>query len=194
MKEKGKEEKLVVNGFEFTNREEYDKAVEEKKSIDKLMKKLDLNNKPMVLAVYGGIIKDSKLSTVVGLEYLRNLRTLIIQNRYATEEELPPVQVNAFKSNQADTVKLMKANKVIAGYKNSGSKDKEKVKLLMIVNFILVAVIAAMMYISSTSSNVNILNYEKEIRDKYSAWEINLTERENKIKAKERELGIQAGN
>ena len=46
------------------------------------------------------------------------------------------------------------------------------------------------MYITSTSDNVNVLNYERKLRDKYSAWEIDLNEREQYIKEVEKKYNI----
>ena len=42
-KEKNREIEFVVNGYSFETQEEYEKALEEKKSIERLMKKADNN-------------------------------------------------------------------------------------------------------------------------------------------------------
>ena len=53
----------------------------------------------------------------------------------------------------------------------------------------MVAVIA-MFVVAFTSDNPNVLNYENSILNKYSAWEQELTERENVVREKERTLEI----
>lgn len=58
---------------------------------------------------------------------------------------------------------------------------------LCIVFFI---AIVAMFVISSTSNNVNILNYENEILDKYSSWEQELSDKEKELDAWEKELSL----
>ena len=50
--------------------------------------------------------------------------------------------------------------------------------------------IVAMFIISSTSNNVNILNYENEIIDKYSEWEQELSDKEQELNAWEQELSL----
>ena len=42
-----------------------------------------------------------------------------------------------------------------------------------------------------TSDNPNILNYENNLQNKYAQWEQELTERENVLREKERNLMIE---
>ena len=77
-KEKNREIEFVVNGYSFETQEEYEKALEEKKSIERLMKKVNLNKGELLVALYSGLITQNKLSTVIGLEYLCRLRDIII--------------------------------------------------------------------------------------------------------------------
>lgn len=182
---------MIVNGYLFDTEKEYRTALEEKKAIDKLMKKLNLNSRDMVLSLYNGLLAEQKFSTAVGMEYLRKLRAVIVKQKYAPEEELLPIPVAQFKSGRADSFKLSEAEKQIEAIRQAGVKNRERVRTLFIANIILAAVIAVMMYIASTSDNINILNYEREIRDKYSQWESQLKEREERIMEAEERLGIE---
>lgn len=183
---------MIVNGYLFDTEKEFKTALKEKNAIDKLMKKVNLNSKDMVLSLYKALITEQKFSTAVGMEYLWKLRAVIVKQKYAPEEEILPIPVAQFKSGRADSFKLSEAEKQIDYIKQAGAKNRERVRTLFIVNIILVLVIAAMMYIASTSNNINILNYEREIRDKYSQWESQLNEREEQIREAERQLGIGA--
>ena len=75
-RDNGKENELVVNGYSFETQEEYEKALEEKKSIENLMKKVNLEKKELLVALYSGLVTQNKLSTVIGLEYLCRLLRL----------------------------------------------------------------------------------------------------------------------
>ena len=68
----------------------------------------------------------------------------------------------------------------------------QKYKLSMMINLILILSVIGMFFISMTSSNPTILNYEAKLLDKYAAWEQELTEREQEIRAKEDRLGNSA--
>lgn len=76
-------------------------------------------------------------------------------------------------------------------------RTKARLVTSVIVNIILAAGIAAMLYIASTSSSINILNYETALQDKYSSWaqelkdkESRLKERESAVRQREAELNI----
>ena len=58
----------------------------------------------------------------------------------------------------------------------------------LILNVLLVIAICAMFAISLKSDNPNILNYKKNLTNQYAAWEQQLTERENAVREKEKEL------
>ena len=73
-RDNGKENELVIGGYSFETQEEYEKALEEKKSIENLMKKVNLEKKELLVALYSGLVTQNKLSTVIGLEYLCRLR------------------------------------------------------------------------------------------------------------------------
>ena len=50
-----------------------------------------------------------------------------------------------------------------------------------------------MFVITLTGNNPTILNYEQKLQNKYAGWEQELTERENAVREKERELSLNAG-
>ncbi len=188
--EKNREKEFVVNGYSFETQEEYEKALEEKKSIERLMKKVNLNKGELLVALYSGLITQNKLSTVIGLEYLCRLRDIIINKKYAKTSELPPIQTGNFKTERAVGYKLADTTQKLQAERQQTLKYKERVRTLFIVNIALVIVIGVMMYIATTSNNVNIINYEHKLVDKYAAWETQLTEREQRVKEAEKRLGI----
>ena len=184
------EKEMVVNGYKFEDAEEYEKALEEKESIERIMKKINLNNKELVLSLYSTLIIQEKLSTVIGMNYLCRLRDIIVKKKYASETELLPIPVGQFRPGSADSFRLSEAKRTIEHMKNDAVKGRERTKTLFIFNIVLIVVIAVMMYIASTSNNINIINYENKIIDKYSQWEKQLNEREKYIKEVEKQLGI----
>ncbi len=181
---------LIVNGYMFETEEEYKKALEEKKSIERLMKKVDLDKKNVVVALYSGIVTQNTLSTVVGLEYLCRLRDVIINKKYAKESELPPIQTGAFKTEKAVGYKLTDAQQRLESEKAETQKYKNRARNLLIFNVVLFIVIGIMMYIATTGDNINIINYENKLVDKYASWESQLSEREQRVREAEKRLGI----
>ena len=187
----GKENELVVNGYSFETQEEYEKAMEEKKSIENLMKKVNLEKKELLVALYSGLVTQNKLSTVIGLEYLCRLRDVIVNKKYAKASELPPIHTGTFKTEKAVGYRLSDTQQKLDEQKKETLKYKGRVKSLIICNIILFIVIGIMMYIATTGNNVNVINYEHKLVDKYAAWESQLTERENQVREAEKRLGIE---
>ena len=60
-----------------------------------------------------------------------------------------------------------------------------KYKVSLVVNLILAISVVGMFLISATSGHPTILNYEKELINRYSAWEQELTEREAAVREAE---------
>ena len=54
----------------------------------------------------------------------------------------------------------------------------------------MVVMIIAMFVIALESDHPNIINYRREVVNEYSEWEQELTEREQAVRAAEREVGI----
>lgn len=70
-------------------------------------------------------------------------------------------------------------------------KKKSSLRMSLAVNFFLLLVAAGMVAIALLDSTPNIINYENKIQDKYAQWEMDLKEREAKVKEKERELHLE---
>lgn len=190
-RDNGKENELVVGGYSFETQEEYEKALEEKKSIENLMKKVNLEKKELLVALYSGLVTQNKLSTVIGLEYLCRLRDVIVNKKYAKASELRPIQTGTFKTEKAVGYRLSDMQQKLDEQKKETLKYRGRVKSLIICNIILFIVIGIMMYIATTGNNVNVINYEHKLVDKYAAWESQLTERENQVREAEKRLGIE---
>ena len=59
------------------------------------------------------------------------------------------------------------------------------------MNIVLALLVGGMFYVAMTGNNPNILNYKNSIVNKYAAWEQELTEREQAVREREKELGIE---
>ena len=59
------------------------------------------------------------------------------------------------------------------------------------MNIVMIVAIIAMFVITLNSDQPNILNYERNLQNKYASWEQELTQREQTVREKERELHIE---
>ena len=136
------------------------------------------------------IVKGYCFGTAEDAEIARQEENKIdyLNEREDLKEEIPPVALyTVFAHRVGDDIR------VPAPRIPEKTKDNTKKRLItsMIVNAMLVAVIVVMFYIAYTSDNPNILNYENNLVNKYAQWEQELSERENAIREKERNLLIE---
>lgn len=182
-------EALSAGGYLFLTEKDVLLARAEEEKIKYLEERIDYSSSESILYVYEKVIHERMFKTPVGLQYLKRQqdflrkRTDIDQDRvidiplyvsYDGEirEHTSPVQARIVPSEKKDRVK--------AGFTAS-----------VILNVMLVFAIIAMFYISFVSENPNMINYERALTDKYSAWDQELTEREQAVREKERELKLQ---
>lgn len=181
---------LIVNGYCFGTSEDADLARQELKKIEYLERHMDYDNPKNMLLVYQKAVKDNIFRTPIGWEYLKELREKIYSN-------------GEFESENGDilpiTLFTVFAYRVGSGVKEdpsqTESKEENRLKKRFItsvlINIMLAAAMAAMFAITLTSDQPNILNYERALVNKYAEWQQELTERENIVREKERDLLIE---
>lgn len=176
-------EYYYVDGFAFSSREEYNLAIREQKNIQALRSKINMNNTESVLDLYKKLTSRNLLVTPIGLAFMKELRTYLLQCGYA-DTELPMIRVSE-KSSKNDKQKytneqLVKILKV---------RDAS-IKSLKIVICGLIVLIVGMFAITLFFPNTGYVTYKKQLEDKYATWEDQISEREKAVQAKEEELGI----
>ena len=174
-------EAYIVNEYQFELREEYETALQEKKGVEYLDAQLDYKDEQKVLRTYNELIKKKIFYTPVGLDYLSHLRRVLINSGEIDADKLTPLYVPSGKKKDSAKVEKYISNK----YKEtvgSMNKDLRRTKLLnknmILVNIVLLVIIIAMFIISYTADSPNILNYERELQDKYAGWAEDLKEKE----------------
>lgn len=196
------EQKVVIDGYEFQNPEDAKIANEELAKVNALHSKIDENNLAAVKAVYIKAVEQNIFETQIGLTYLKNIRNYLISKGVLKENESPiPVlytkSILKDKSSQnaaefeALKEKLKKdAEQKIQTERTKTEKAQKACRQRTILSAVLFCMVLLMFAISMTGNNPTILNYKSAILNQYAEWEQQLTERENKIREKEAELGI----
>ncbi len=90
--EEMKKNRIVVNGFAFTDRETAQKAVKEAESIKYIKEKLDMENPRMVLEMYRKLTKEQVFRTPVGLVFLKQLQDCLARKPEFKMENLEPIR------------------------------------------------------------------------------------------------------
>ncbi len=152
---------------------------------------MNFSNPAEVFAIYDKMIDNRLFVTPSGYEFLFEIR------RYLEQE--PSIDNDTIRSIQTDSLFTQRAkNEAMAENRHSPGPDLKKelkntragYRTSVIVNIFMVLLVIAMFVIALNSDNPNILNYKNAIENEYAEWEEELTERENTVRQKERELGI----
>ena len=180
----------VVSGFAFYSEKDARLAEQERQKIAYLDKRIDHRNLNSVLAIYKKAVEERVFRTPVGLEYLRELQGELKAEQDMLGEEIPPIPL---WTNFADTrEKTAPARRRI----QPAPKENRNMtfRLSLIMNIVMVIAIIAMFAITLNSDQPNILNYERNLQNKYATWEQELTQREQTVREKERELHIEVSD
>ena len=176
----------IVEGFQFATEADASLAKNEQLRIERLESKLDYGNVQMVYAVYNKAIENRVFKTPVGYEFLKKLQNILKEDSMMTEKiaDIPVSGVYSLRESANPTVEKIKAS-------TKRVKEKQETfpkRALIIINIGLVILVILMFFISTTGSNPTVLNYEKTLQNRYSEWERELSEREQIIREKEKEL------
>lgn len=186
-----------AGGFLFPNWEMRDKALREIEGVRYVKEHTKMDDPEIVLRMYCQLIDQKLFETPVGYHFLCDMREYLMEVPYFNTENIPPIPVAAPKNtpNQAqgyeeaqkkpprEQVKIRK--KVITEKKIKNIDFRPRFRVSFVINILLVLIVAGMFAVTATSKNVNIINYENALIEKYENWESQLTEKEEQLKERE---------
>ena len=179
----------LVDGYLFITKEDADLAKEEKKKIEYLEKRMNYDNPRSVLSVYEKMTETKMFVTPLGLAYLNQIRCFL-QEHLEGELLVPYITVPSIYKRE------IRHNSSVVQAKISNHKKKKmgineiSIKTSLFLNVLLIFLVIAMFVITVQGENANILNYKTVLTNQYATWEQELTQREEAVKEKERELNI----
>ena len=197
------QETYEAGGFVFRTKKEAELAQREIEGTKYLRQKLDMENPNAVFSIYQNLIEQDLFETPVGYCFLKELRdyllmipaisneeVLAIPIRYPQTEEEEKKQKKEQKKEEQRKERQREKEKAKnkKEQKKEGQKYKGRCQFFMVTSLILLISVVSMMLLAATSDNVNILNYENKLIDKYSSWEQELEEREQAVKEQEQAL------
>lgn len=190
---------INVSGFLFEDEEMAAQARKEEEGVRFIREKSNLKSQEAVLKLYTTILQQKLFVTPVGLRFLMELQSALI-NSGMKKEDIPVLDVAAFVP--AKEVKEKKPNlqshtkkrdfhpvKKMDTRVEQGSGYKQAFHVALFFAIVFGLSVAGMFVIAEVSSNnVNIINYEEKLIDKYEQWSNDLKEKEQDLKDWEKEL------
>lgn len=197
------QETYEAGGFVFRTKKEAELAQREIEGTKYLRQKLDMENPNAVFSIYQNLIEQDLFETPVGYCFLKELRDYLLMIPVISNEEVLAIPIRYPQTEEEE--KKQKKEQKKEEQRKERQKEKEKAKnkkeqkkegknykgrcqFFMVTSLILLISVVSMMLLAATSDNVNILNYENKLIDKYSSWEQELEEREQAVKEQEQAL------
>lgn len=197
------QETYEAGGFVFRTKKEAELAQREIEGTKYLRQKLDMENPNAVFSIYQNLIEQDLFETPVGYCFLKELRDYLLMIPAISNEEVLAIPIRYPQTEEEEKKQKKEQKKEEQRKERQREKEKEKNKkeqkkegknykgrcqFFMVTSLILLISVVSMMLLAATSDNVNILNYENKLIDKYSSWEQELEEREQAVKEQEQAL------
>ena len=197
------QETYEAGGFVFRTKKEAELAQREIEGTKYLRQKLDMENPNAVFSIYQNLIEQDLFETPVGYCFLKELRDYLLMIPAISNEEVLAIPIRYPQTEEEE--KKQKKEQKKEEQRKERQREKEKAKnkkeqkkegqnykgrcqFFMVTSLILLISVVSMMLLAATSDNVNILNYENKLIDKYSSWEQELEEREQAVKEQKQAL------
>lgn len=181
-------EGLTIGGFTFLTEEDAELARSEAKKISYIESHTDMSNISVIKSVYSKALEERYFQTPIGFEYMRKLQKEIIDSEESAENVKPiPMYVSFRRVNLSESEPVKKRT---SKAKKQEHELRVKYRNACLIAGIFAALVVIMLFISLNGTTMNAYNYKAAVTNTYAQWEAELTERENAVREKERELNI----
>lgn len=182
---------LEVEGFLFDTRKDAEQAKLELKKIQYLNQNMNYSNIEKVQKLYDKMLDEKQFKTPVGWTYMLNIRELLLKADIPEEDVRPVPLYTVFTY---DAMKEAPTKQRVKPAPKKKEPYKVRFRSSVIMNVLLIICVIIMFIIALKGETPNIINYKNNIINQYSSWDQELTERENAVREKERELNIEWKN
>ena len=173
------ENKFTFQGYTFDDEKQMILAKKEAEAIEYLRARTDFSNLEQLMKLYNRILDKGMMETVVGHNFLKEIRKNLVQSGLFTEEQIRPVP-------------MLPETKKRKRRKEEEKKSKERLlferaqrqnTILKIVCGFLTVLVVGMFVITMTGKRSPLaIRYEEELINKYAAWAQELSAREDLLR------------
>lgn len=177
----------VVAGFSFSSEKEAENAREEEKKIYYIKRRLNYDDPRSVLVIYNKMVTGRVFKSPIGMGFLAEVYEKLAGSGEILPDELEPIPLlmaTSIGQIEADESPVRR----ITHKKPQARSYRKEYNVCRLIIAVLVCIIIAMFAITANAENPNILNYESVIQNKYSSWAQELKEKEDELRAREKEL------
>lgn len=190
-----------LDGFLFQNKEDYDRAVKEKETITYLKANSNSDDMKALLRIYNRSIEKESFRTVIGMEYMNDIRKRLVDSGLVSKEALAPIPVQRstvlFKDRGEDQARNgADLERQLKRYKDayeSASAGKTIKNLAIVILVLIIFAMILITYKTKYSVFTYFTDYKEKMRneviDEYENWQEQLEQKEQELKEREAKLG-----
>lgn len=186
--DENKKQDNTVGGFEFVSENDAQKGQMDLSKIKLLESRVKASRPGDIKAVYEKAIENKIFKTPIGWGYLMGLRKKLLESGFK-EEDLIPIPLNVSITRHSAMENLTVRQRIIP---DTSKKESPFRRIFpIILNIVLAILVIVMFLIAASGENDNIINYKRNVTNRYSSWEEDLTNREKAVREAEKRLGIE---
>lgn len=171
----------TYQGFTFKSEAEWKEAKKEAEVVSYIRSQADLSNVKTAVKLYNRLVEKGTLVTELGISFLQELRSRILDSGMVAESSLRPLPEPVKTPKAPEGKAITKEQKMIRLY-------KERSKNLTFAVAVLGVVIVIMLAIRLFGTASPFADYEKKVLDEYAGWKEELSQKEEMLHAWEQEL------
>lgn len=179
---------LIVEGYQFISENDAQKATMDASKIRLLETRAKVSRPVDIKAVYDKAIENKIFRTPIGWGYLTGLRKKLLDSGF-NENDLIPIPMDISFSRHSAIENLSVRQRIKPDKKEKNLEFKRIFPIVL--NIVLALLVILMFVIAATSESDNIINYKRNITNRYASWDQDLKEREKAVRQAEKKLGIQ---
>ncbi len=176
---------FTFQGHTFDDEKQLIAAKKEAEAIEYLRAKTDFGNMNNLMKLYDRILDRDMMETVVGIEFLKEIREKLVGSGMFKEEQVRPVPL-------LPEVKKIKKRKELEKRSKERTlleRSERQNTILKTVCFFLVLLVIGMFVIVLTGKRSPLaIRYEEQLIDKYAVWATELQEKEEYLRDYVRKL------
>lgn len=179
------EKKFTFQGHTFDDEKQLIVAKKEAEAVEYLRSKTDFGNMNNLRKLYDRILDRNMMETVIGIEFLKEIRETLLSSGMFKEEQLRPIPL---------LPEVKKLKKRVESQKRSRERtllercERQNTILKTVCFFLIVLVIAMFAIVLLGKRSPLAIRYEEQIVNKYASWAQEIREKEEYLRAYVREL------
>ena len=179
------ENKFTFQGHTFDDEKQWIAAKKEAEAIEYLRSKTDFSNMNNLMKLYNRILDRDMMETVIGIEFLKEIRNDLLGSGMFKEEQVRPVpllpEVKKMKKRKAAQVRSKERTLL-------ERSERQNTILKVVCTFLSIIVIGMFVMVLTGTRSPLAIRYEEQILNKYAAWAQELQEKETFLRNYARQL------